>query len=145
MADHHDELKKLHTRLIDSHDGYKESRDRVKSGPFVQFFDRMIQQRSQYAGQIRAQLAREGVELDDDGSILAAAHRTWLALRDAVTGDDSAVYAEIVNGERALKEMYDDAIKATAGKAEWAFLMSQRSSVETAIAEAERARERHAA
>ncbi|APX90090.1 hypothetical protein BV394_10465 [Brevirhabdus pacifica] len=143
---HIDTLKKLHTRIIDSRDGYKSSREQVEgTASYGTFFDRMIAQRQQFATRIRGQLEAEGEKMDDDGSILAAAHRTWLALRDKVTGDDAAVYAEIVNGETDLKSLYDEAIEATAGKPGWDFLAEQRADVAQAINTAEAERQRHAA
>lgn len=143
---HIDTLKKLHTRIIDSRDGYKSSREQVEgTASYGTFFDRMIAQRQQFATRIRGQLEAEGEKMDDDGSILAAAHRTWLALRDKVTGDDAAVYAEIVNGETDLKSLYDEAIEATAGKPSWDFLAEQRADVAQAINTAEAERQRHAA
>ena len=106
MSDHTDTLQKLHTRLIDSRDGYRESRKQVSDeAAFVGFFDQRI---------------------------------------DAVTGDDEAVYDEIVNGESALVENYDDAIKATAGRPGYEFLTEQRASVQRAIDEAKAEKARHA-
>lgn len=146
MSDHTDTIKKLHTRVIDSRDGYKSSRERLEgNATYGGFFDQMISQRDEFAGEIRRQLGAEGTELDDDGSILAAAHRTWQGLRDKVTGDDSGVYAEIVNGEEDLKAVYDEAIEATSGMAGWGFLAQQRAKVEEAINTARAEKERHAA
>lgn len=143
---HTDTLEKLHTRIIDSRDGYKSSREQVDAAAsYGTFLDRMIAQRQKFASRIRGQLEAEGKSLDDDGSILAAAHRTWQSLRDKVTGDDAAVYAEIVNGEKDLKSMYDEAIEATAGKPGWDFLTEQREEVAQAINTADAERQRHAA
>ena len=100
MADHLDTLKKLHTRVIDSRDGYKRSREEVKDERgFVGFFDRRIAEREQFHTVIHRQLGAEGVEVSESGSTAAAAHRGWLSLKDSLTGDDEAVYDEIINGE----------------------------------------------
>ncbi|EYD73028.1 PA2169 family four-helix-bundle protein [Limimaricola hongkongensis] len=146
MADHIDTLKKLHTRVIDSRDGYKRSREEVKDERgFVGFFDRRIAEREQFHTVIHRQLGAEGVEVNESGSTAAAAHRGWLALKDSLTGDDEAVYDEIITGEEQLLKLYDEAIAATAGKPEWSFLGTQRADVEKALAEARSEKQRHAA
>ncbi|MCZ4259318.1 PA2169 family four-helix-bundle protein [Limimaricola sp. G21655-S1] len=146
MADHLDTLKKLHTRVIDSRDGYKHSREEVKDERgFVGFFDRRIAEREQFHTVIHRQLGAEGVEVSESGSTAAAAHRGWLSLKDSLTGDDEAVYDEIINGEEQLLKLYDEAIEATAGKPEWSFLATQRADVEKALSEARSEKMRHAA
>ena len=146
MADHLDTLKKLHTRVIDSRDGYKHSREEVKDKRgFVGFFDRRIAEREQFHTVIHRQLSAEGVEVSESGSTAAAAHRGWLSLKDSLTGDDEAVYDEVINGEEQLLKLYDEAIEATAGKPEWSFLATQRADVEKALSEARSEKMRHAA
>ncbi|MGR3591100.1 MAG: PA2169 family four-helix-bundle protein [Limimaricola soesokkakensis] len=146
MADHLDTLKKLHTRVIDSRDGYKRSREEVKDERgFVGFFDRRIAEREQFHTVIHRQLGAEGVEVSESGSTAAAAHRGWLSLKDSLTGDDEAVYDEIINGEEQLLKLYDEAIEVTAGKPEWSFLATQRADVEKALSEARSEKMRHAA
>ncbi|WP_323765069.1 PA2169 family four-helix-bundle protein [Marinovum sp.] len=146
MSDHIDTLKKLHTRLIDSRNGYQESRKEVSDeAAFVGFFDRRIAERERFHTELHQQLGKEGVDVSESGSAAATAHRGWLKLRDAITGDDEAVYDEIINGETALLENYDDAIKATAGHAGYGFLSQQRADVQRAIDEAKAEKARHAA
>tara|TARA_R110002072_G_scaffold103843_2_gene227774 strand:+ start:1005 stop:1448 length:444 start_codon:yes stop_codon:yes gene_type:complete len=145
MSDHIDTLKKLHTRLIDSRDGYRESRKQVSDeAAFVGFFDQRIAEREKFHTELHRQLGVDGVDVSEEGSAAASAHRGWLKLRDAVTGDDEAVYDEIVNGETALIENYDEAIKATAGRPGYEFLTEQRASVQRAIDEAKAEKARHA-
>lgn len=146
MADHLDTIKKLHTRVIDSRDGYKRSREEVKDERgFVGFFDRRIAEREQFHTVIHRQLGAEGAEVSESGSTAAAAHRGWLSLKDSLTGDDEAVYDEIINGEEQLLKLYDEAIEATAGKPEWSFLATQRADVEKGLNEARSEKARHAA
>jgi len=145
MSNHIDTLKKLHTRLIDSRDGYRESRKEVSDkASFLGFFDKRIAEREKFHTELHRQLGAEGVDVSEEGSVAASAHRGWLKLRDALTGDDEAVYDEIINGESALIENYDDAIKATAGHTGYAFLTEQRASVQRAIDEAKAEKARHA-
>lgn len=146
MSDHIDILKKLHTRLIDSLNGYKSARENVSADArYVGFFDRRIAEREAFHTTLHRQLGAEGVDVSEEGSAAATAHRGWLKLRDAITGDDEAVYDEIVNGENALLENYRDAIEATSGKPDYGFLTEQRAKVEGAITEAQAEKARHAA
>ena len=67
-------------------------------------------------------------------------------LRDVFDVPDlGTTHDEIVNGESALVENYDDAIKATAGRPGYEFLTEQRAAVQRAIDEAKAQKARHAA
>ncbi|KAF0675542.1 PA2169 family four-helix-bundle protein [Profundibacterium mesophilum] len=146
MSNHTDTLKKLHTRLIDSRDGYREARnDASGEVSYVGFFDRMISEREQFHTKLHQTLGAEGVEVDEKGSALAGAHRGWMKLKDSLTGNDEGVYDEIINGEQQLKELYDDAIRECAGHPQYGFLTEQRQSVERAIEQARAEKARHAA
>lgn len=139
MADRIDALKTLLTRLIDSREGYREAMDDVTSTQIKGVFEDFLSRRDRNASELRAYLTKEGHSVDDDGSILAAAHRTFMNLKDKVTSsDDAAVLSEIVRGEKALLEAYDTAI-AEAGGAdpEYAFLTEQHASLKTAIQQLE--------
>jgi uncharacterized protein (TIGR02284 family) len=49
---------------------------------------------------------------EDDGSVLAAAHRAFLSLKDKVTGsDDKAIIAEVDHGETYLANKWEAALK----------------------------------
>ena len=116
MADRENALSKLYTRLIDSRDGYRESAERADS-PYVKgVLADMAEKRTRDAAELRSHLARMGHDLGEDGSILAAAHRTFLGLKDAVTGQgDDAIMAEIVRGEESLHDAYHAALTAQGG------------------------------
>ena len=114
MADRQDTLSKLYTRLIDSRDGYKDAMESATSPSVKGILNDMAERRTRDAAELRSFLAREGMDLDDDGSLLAAAHRTFMNVKDAVTGtDDQAIIDEILRGEKALHEQYHDALEAS--------------------------------
>jgi uncharacterized protein (TIGR02284 family) len=95
--------------------------------------------RDRNASEVRAYLTTAGHSVDDDGSILASAHRTFMNLKDKVTSaDDATVIGEVVRGEKVLLDAYDTAI-AEAGGAdpEFAFLTEQHASLKTAIQQLE--------
>lgn len=61
----------------------------------------LSQQRLQMSNELRALAAAEGSPMDDtEGTVPGALHRSWMALRDAITGDDPhAVLAAAEQGE----------------------------------------------
>ena len=145
MSDKSD-LQNLYTRLIDSRDGYEQAMERTDSQQLRTLFTDMIERRTRNASQIRTYLAQQGIEMDEDGSLLAAAHRGFLSVKDAITGaGDEAVIEEVIRGEETLQDAYDKAISdATGGDPEYQFLVQQYEELKSKIAEL-RGRERLAA
>ena len=141
-----DALKTLYTRLIDSKDGYEQAAERSDNAAHQTLFREMIDRRTRNAAQIRTYLAQQGEEMSDDGSLLAAAHRTFLSFKDTITGaGDEAILEEIIRGEEALLEAYDKAISEAGGvDPEYAFITQQHAELKSKIAEL-KGRERIAA
>jgi uncharacterized protein (TIGR02284 family) len=62
--------------------------------------------------QLQQVVRRLGGDPEDDGSTAAAAHRTWLNLKDAVTGNsDKQIVEEVENGEDYIKGKYETALQ----------------------------------
>ncbi len=137
MADKTDILKTLHTRVIDSRDGYREAREHVDGTEAGTFVDRCIEEREGFHQAIHRQLDSEGVSVEDKGSAAATAHRGIFKIRDVLSSGNSGIYAECARGDGYLKSAYDDAIEATKGDPAWEFLVEQRAKVEAAVKEAE--------
>ena len=139
MTDRIDALKTLLTRLVDSREGYRDAIDHVHGTHIKSILTQFMERRDRNASEVRAYLTKEGHTVDEDGSVLASAHRTFMDLKDKVTGtDDSATLAEIVRGEKTLLEAYDDALAAAGGTdPEYAFLAEQHASLKSAIAQLE--------
>lgn len=64
----------------------------------------------QYANEVHAFLATSEVELDDDRTLLAAAHRQFQGLNDMLSSDVEEVVEEVIRGERELLNAYDKEI-----------------------------------
>ena len=138
-TDRIDAMKTLLTRLIDSREGYRESIDHVESPHIKSIFEEFMARRDRNASEVRQYLVREGHTVDEDGSLLASAHRTFVGLKDKVTGsDDAATLAEVVRGENILLDAYDQALEAAGGMdPEYGFLKEQHASLKSAIAQLE--------
>ena len=111
MTDITNDLEHLYTRLIDSRDGYERASEDADSSALKRVFQELHALRADQAAALRGALASSGADLDDDGSLLAAAHRAFLDLRDMLSGGDDAVIAEVIRGERTLLNAYNDLIE----------------------------------
>lgn len=106
-----DVLNGLIETTVDSIDGYRRSAEEAAGSRFAsEFLDRAAE-RGRVVVALREEIRRLGGEPKDDGSVLAAAHRAFLTLRDAVTGDDEhAVIAEVDRGESYLNGKWEAAL-----------------------------------
>ena len=106
-----DVLNGLIETTIDSVDGYRRSADEVRDHRFSDHFREWAGEREAVVAQLRERVRELGGTPEDDGSLLAAAHRQFLGLRDALTGsDDKAVIAEVDRGESYLNGKWEAAL-----------------------------------
>jgi len=105
-------LNSLIETTIDSVDGYRRSAQEATNSRFsAEFLDR-ANEREQVVSQLRDRVRQLGGNPEDDGSVLAAAHRAFLTLRDRVTGsDDKSVIAEVDHGETYLNGKWETALQ----------------------------------
>jgi uncharacterized protein (TIGR02284 family) len=107
-------LNSLIATTIDSINGYQESADAVENPQFRELFQQLGRDRQQVLPKLQAEVARLGGNPEDDGTALAAAHRTFVDLKAAITGrDDKAVINEVERGEDHIKEKFETAIADT--------------------------------
>ena len=131
MGDKTSELKSVLTRVVDSADGYESAAEDATNSRFAMMFREKAQERRGFATEIRNHLSGLGEQVDEDGSLLAAGHRVFKDIRDAVTGsDDQAVLKEVDRGESTLLKTYDSALEdIPAGDQAYQLLSKQRESV----------------
>lgn len=105
-------LNTLIKTTLDSVKGFEEARKDSDSGRFNSFFSECAQDRRQVVNRLQEEVRRLGGNPEDDSSVAGAAHRTFLNLKQAVTGsDDKAVIEEVERGEDYLKEKYETALR----------------------------------
>ena len=105
-------LNSLIETTIDSVDGYRRSAQEATSSRFSAAFLDRASEREQIVSKLRDEVRRLGGNPEDDGSVLAAAHRAFLSLKDKVTGsDDKAIIGEIDHGESYLANKWEAALK----------------------------------
>lgn len=113
MFNEHDTniLNSLIETTIDSVDGYRHSAGEATNAQFAEIFRTRAQEREQVVGRLRSRVVELGGTPEEDGGLLAKAHRQFLSLRDAVTGrDDKAVVAEVDRGESYLNGKWETAL-----------------------------------
>ena len=104
-------LNGLIATTIDSVDGYRASAEAVESPRYAELFTARASERSSVAEQLRAEVRRLGGNPEDDGTVLAGAHRAFLNLKAAVTArDDQAIVNEVERGEDHIKAKYEAAL-----------------------------------
>lgn len=111
--DHIKLVNSLVETTIDSADGYAEAAKDAEGGRYKELFERRAQERRSIASELQDEVRRLGGEPKDEGTILAAAHRAFLNLKDAVTKGEEAVVNEVEAGEDFIKEKYEKALKDT--------------------------------
>ncbi len=105
-------LNTLITTTIDSANGFEEAAKDAKSPQFQTMFTDYARERRQCVERLQQQVRSLGGTPEDDGSVKAAAHRTWLNLKDAISGnDDQQVIEEVERGEDYIKGKYETALQ----------------------------------
>lgn len=104
-------LNSLIATTIDSVDGYTEAAKSSETGRFGALFTSRAGERRQIASRLQQEVTSLGGNAEDDGTILAGAHRVFLNLKATVTGhDDKAIINEVEAGEDHIKAEFEDAI-----------------------------------
>ena len=105
-------LNSLIETTIDSVDGYERAARESQNPEFRRIFEERAFERRRVCDELRQEVARMGGEVEDDGSVLAKAHRSFLKIRDAVAGgDDKQVIDEVERGEDFIKNKYEMAMR----------------------------------
>lgn len=105
-------LNGLIATTIDSVDGYQEAAKDSENSRFTPMFTSRATERRKVASDLQAEVSRLGGNPEDDGTILAGAHRAFVNLKSAVTGkDDKAIVNEVERGEDHIKAKFEDAMK----------------------------------
>ncbi len=111
MSDDIDTLNDLIEVTIDSADGYEQAAESAADTDLAQLFRRFGSERRSIVADLRAQVVRLGGEPEDDGSLLAGAHRVFLKLKTSVSNSRQSAIEEVERGEDHIKARYEDALE----------------------------------
>ncbi len=105
-------LNGLIATTLDSADGYEAAAKDAVNGRFTDRFSARASERRRVVTELQAEVSRQGGNPEDDGTVLASAHRVFLDLKAAVTGkDDKAIVNEVERGEDHIKSKFESAIQ----------------------------------
>lgn len=114
MADTDDTIKALNYLVgtcIDGETGYREAAEEATDAQLKSRLLQLGQQRATFRGELEQEVMRLGGDPKESGSAVAALHRTWLNVRDTVTGKgDDAILKESQRGEKAAMDNYEDVL-----------------------------------
>ena len=107
-------LQGIIEKNYDAEKGYKKAMQDAKNPALKNFLKQQALQRSTFATAIDKELRDLGESPKESGSVTGKLHRAWIDIKSALAGnDDEAVLEEVIRGEKASVEEYEDAIKNT--------------------------------
>ena len=137
-------LNDLLEKNYDAEKGYKNAANDVKNQRLKEFFKQKAQQRYDFGHELKSEIRNFGESPDKGSSFKADAHRAWMDLKSALTGDtEEKVLEEAIRGERAAVEDYNEAIKENNFPPSTEnLLIKQRNSIERSLKEVQDMEER---
>jgi len=99
----------------DGKEGYAKGAEELADSDHAEFvttFRDFSEQRQGFADELRGMASAYGDNVNEGGSVAAAAHRGWMALKDAVTGSgpESVLKTALQGEDHAIKE-YEKALE----------------------------------
>jgi uncharacterized protein (TIGR02284 family) len=105
------ELQHLTELIKDGQEGYRMAADDAKNPALKALFLKNSEQRAQFLAKVREELVRLGGDPDEGTSVKGAIHRGVINVRTAATGnDDKALVHEVLRGEKAALEEYQETL-----------------------------------
>lgn len=107
-----DVLNKLIEYCKDGVNGYREAHDHIEQSDVRPILYRLSQQRALFMAELEQLIRDFGGDIDEDGSITGALHRTWIDIKSMFTSKDvESILNECQRGDSAAIEAYEDALK----------------------------------
>lgn len=105
-------LQSIIEKNYDAEKGYKKAMQDAKNPALKGFLQQQAAKRSNYATAIDQELRLIGEQPKESGSVTGSLHRAWIDIKSSVAGNtDEAVLEEVIRGEKASVEDYQDALK----------------------------------
>ena len=115
MSDDEKAAEELVETLRDGERGYADAAKKLRDSDRVEWagvLEGFAEQRAGFRREIVALGHQYGDDVDESGTAAAAVHRGWIALKDALTGDDAgSVLGAVVTGEDHAVSEYEKALE----------------------------------
>ncbi|WP_372706144.1 PA2169 family four-helix-bundle protein [Brevundimonas sp.] len=113
---HHDikVLNSLIETTLDSADGYREAAKETDDANYKTLFEARSFERQQVASDLQGSVRSLGGDPEDDGTILAKAHRAFMDVKHALLRDEQAVVSSVETGEDFIKGKFETALEDSA-------------------------------
>ncbi|KRA59829.1 hypothetical protein ASD79_09820 [Caulobacter sp. Root655] len=98
---------------IDSADAYEEAAKDVEGARYKTLFQQRAQERRSIASDLQDEVRRLGGEARDHGAVLAAAHRAFINLKNALAKGDETLINEVEASEDHIKHRFEKALGDT--------------------------------
>lgn len=105
-----DTLNGILETLTDSKQGYEKAAETADRDTFKSFFSRRAASRSAMSAGVRNEIIELGGTPENDGTILASAHRVFMGLSAAVQDNDEAAIEAVDTGEEHLRKKFEKAL-----------------------------------
>ena len=136
MSEHTQNLKTLHTLLIDSRNGYDEAFKDANGTGLASLFRNMMVFHNHSAEALGAYLNSVGEAVDDRGSVMTTVNRTIMSIRSMFGALDESILPGLIDGEKRIAGHYDAALTTCPADApELPVLHNQRESLQAKIAQ----------
>ena len=107
-------LEDLIATLEDGYKGFADAAEKLATDGHAELAQELTAysgERRQFADELRMAAQKLGHEVKEDGTGAGALHRGWMAIKDALTGDDAhAVLAAAESGEDHAVAQYEEAL-----------------------------------
>ncbi len=107
-----DILNDILETLIDSTHGYEKAAEIADRTTFKNFFARRAASRRAMAASVRNEITALGETAENDGTILASAHRVFMGLSAALQDNDEAAIEAVETGEEYLRMKFEKALES---------------------------------
>ncbi len=105
-------LQGIIEKNYDAEKGYKKAMQEAKNPALKGFLQQQAAQRSRFATAIDQKLRQLGETPKESGSVTGTLHRAWIDIKSSLAGnDDEAVLEEVIRGEKASVDEYQDVLK----------------------------------
>jgi|HigsolmetaAR204D_1030405.scaffolds.fasta_scaffold11335_2 uncharacterized protein (TIGR02284 family) len=106
-------LNSLIETTVDSINGYRDSAEHTDDADLKAMFRTRAGEREKVASELRAKVRELGGQPEDEGTMLAKAHRAFLDLKSMIGSDRKRVIEEVERGEDHIKDKFEAAMRST--------------------------------